>query len=235
MPWTSAPAWAGCAGALVDADALLVTSLTNIRYLTGFTGSAGLLFVLPGEVVLITDGRYGLQAAEQLAGGEGHRRGPGSSGPGPGRAGPRDRGPPRRCRPSAWRPPTSAGRDSSPWRPDWFPGVELVSTVGLVEGLRRVKDAGELARLADAARIADEALDHVRPQLARACTEEAFAGALDFEMRRLGASGPSFETIVASGPNAAMPHHRPGSRRDPAGGAGGASTSAPASTGTAPT
>ncbi len=48
-------------------DALLVTSTTNIRYLTGFTGSAGLLFVVPGDVVLVTDGRYGQQADEQLA------------------------------------------------------------------------------------------------------------------------------------------------------------------------
>ena len=53
--------------ALADTEALLVTSLTNIRYLTGFTGSAGMLFVLPDEAVLLTDGRYGTQATEQLA------------------------------------------------------------------------------------------------------------------------------------------------------------------------
>jgi Xaa-Pro aminopeptidase len=95
---------------------------------------------------------------------------------------------------------------------DWFPDVELLPTLNLVEELRRVKDPGELARLAAAATIADEALDRVRPQLASGLTEESFGRTLDFEMRRLGASGPSFETIVASGPNAAMPHHRPGSR-----------------------
>jgi len=48
-------------------EALLVTHLVNVRYLTGFTGSAGLLLVLPDEVVLTTDGRYRDQAAEQLA------------------------------------------------------------------------------------------------------------------------------------------------------------------------
>src|SRR5438105_9440955 len=47
-------------------DALIVTSLTNVRYLTGFTGSAGLLLVLPGDTVLVTDGRYGGQSVEQL-------------------------------------------------------------------------------------------------------------------------------------------------------------------------
>jgi Xaa-Pro aminopeptidase len=75
-----------------------------------------------------------------------------------------------------------------------------------------VKDPGELARLATAAAIADQALERVRPQLADGLTEEAFGRTLDFEMRQFGASGPSFETIVASGPNAAMPHHRPGPR-----------------------
>ncbi len=52
---------------LGTADALMVTKLVNVRYLTGFTGSAGLVLVLPDEVVLVTDGRYGQQAAEQLA------------------------------------------------------------------------------------------------------------------------------------------------------------------------
>jgi Xaa-Pro aminopeptidase len=197
--------------ALVDADGVLVTSLTNIRYLTGFTGSAGLLFVLPGEVVLITDGRYGLQATEQLAGAEVTAEVLIARGA--------DQAERAREIVGRHRLPTlgleaahvSWARQQS-LAADWFPGVELVSTVGLVEGLREVKDGGELARLAAAARIADEALEYVRPQLGRGLTEAAFAGALDFEMRRLGASGPSFETIVASGPNAAMPHHRPGAR-----------------------
>jgi Xaa-Pro aminopeptidase len=196
---------------LMDADALLVTSLTNVRYLTGFTGSAGLLFVLPGEVVLVTDGRYGLQAAEQLAGA-------GVSAEVV-IAGAADQA--ERAREIVGRHQVATlGLEAAhvSWArqqalaADWFPAVELVPTVGLVEDLRQVKDAGELARLAAAAGIADQALDHVRPQLAQGLTEEAFARALDFEMRRLGASGPSFETIVASGPNAAMPHHRPGTR-----------------------
>ena len=67
--------------------------------------------------------------------------------------------------------------------------------------------------MAEAARIADEALARVRHRLAERPTEEEFALELDFEMRRQGASGPSFDTIVASGPNGAKPHHRPGDRR----------------------
>jgi Xaa-Pro aminopeptidase len=201
---------------LVDTEALLVTSLTNIRYLTGFTGSAGLLFVLPEEVVLLTDGRYAVQATEQLA----------TAGVAADVAVARATDQAERARQivaphhlatlGLEAAHVSWARQRS-FAADWFPGVELLATVNLVEGLRRVKDAGELARLAAAATIADRALARVRPQLAHGPTEEAFGRTLDFEMRELGASGPSFETIVASGPNAAMPHHRPGPRTIEAG------------------
>jgi len=201
--------------ALADSDqppALLVTSLTNVRYLTGFTGSAGMLFVLPEEAVLLTDGRYGEQAAEQLAVADVSVR--------------------VEVCPAAGQSERAGGvlaaggvaalaleADHVSWARQrafaekWFPGVELAPSVGLVEGLRRVKDAGELDRLAEAARIADEALSAVRGRLADGVTEADFGLALDFEMRGLGATAPSFETIVASGPNGAKPHHRPGSRR----------------------
>jgi Xaa-Pro aminopeptidase len=191
--------------------ALAVTSLTNIRYLTGFTGSAGLLFLLPDEVVLVTDGRYETQAGEQLAGAgvearievvatahQGDRAQALIAG--------------ARIRELGLEAAHVSWARQQAFAESWFPGVELVPTVGLVEELRRVKDDGELARLAEAARIADAALEVLRPQLASGLTEEAFGRVLDFEMGELGASGPSFETIVAGGPNAAKPHHRPGSR-----------------------
>ena len=78
--------------------------------------------------------------------------------------------------------------------------------------LRLVKDDGEVARIEAAAAIADAALATVRPRLAEAPTEAEFGLELDTEMRRLGADDVSFETIVASGPNGAKPHHRPGHR-----------------------
>jgi Xaa-Pro aminopeptidase len=198
-------------------DALLVTSLTNIRYLTGFTGSAGMLLVLPDDVVLITDGRYQTQSAEQLAAagvdarteiGQAARQhevtkalvtGGTAAGGGVGRLG-------LEAAHVSW------ARQRA-FAADWFLDTQLVPTVGLIEGLRRVKDPGEVARVARAAQIADAALASVRPLLAAGPTEVAFGQALDFEIRRLGASGNSFETIVASGPNAAKPHHRPSSRR----------------------
>lgn len=192
-------------------DALLVTSLTNVRYLTGFTGSAAMVLALPAEVVLITDGRYETQSAEQMAaaGVEGRRE--------IGQAG--------RQQEAATSLVAHAGigrlgleaahvswARQRAFATDWFPGVTLMPTVGLVESLRRVKDPGEVARVARAAAIADAALANVLPLLMEGPTEAAFGQALDFEIRRLGAWGNSFETIVASGPNGAKPHHRPSAR-----------------------
>ncbi len=196
----------------IGADAsLLVTSLTNVRYLTGFTGSAGILFVLPEEAVLLTDGRYESQAEEQLAA---------SGAPVSVRiaaaAGQRevasalvaDHG----VRTLALEAAHVTWARQRAFHSEWFPGADLEPTVGLVEELRQVKDEGELARLAEAARIADDALLSVRSRLADGPTESEFGRTLDFAMREKGAAGPSFETIVASGPNGAKPHHRPGPR-----------------------
>jgi Xaa-Pro aminopeptidase len=79
-----------------------------------------------------------------------------------------------------------------------------------VERLREIKDPGEIARIEEACRIADAALSLIRPRLTERLTEAELGRSLDFAMRELGAAGPSFETIVAAGPNAAKPHHRPG-------------------------
>jgi Xaa-Pro aminopeptidase len=189
-------------------DALLVTKLVNIRYLTGFTGSAALLLVRPDELVFVSDGRYGEQAAAQLAAagvearieisGTEQQQIVASAAEGVDRLG-------LEADAVTW----SAQRR---YASDWFPSAELVPTEGLVDGLRLVKDPGEVARIEAAAHIADEALSRIRPRLAEGLTEEEFGLELDTEMRRLGASGTSFETIVAAGPNGAMPHHRPGTR-----------------------
>ena len=90
--------------------------------------------------------------------------------------------------------------------------VELVPTTAVVEALRQVKDGGELACMARAADIADEALGSVLALLATRPREADFALELDSAMRRLGAEDRAFETIIASGPNAAMPHARPSGR-----------------------
>ena len=190
-------------------DALLVTSLTNVRYLTGFTGSAGTLLVTPDAAVLLTDGRYRTQSEEQLhaAGVDarvviatlpGQREALGRAAAGLARIG-------LEAASVTW----AAQRTLAD---EVLTDAELVATTGLVEALRRVKDAGELARIGRAARIADAALGAVAPMLAEGRTEAEVGLALDFAMRRLGASEPAFETIVASGPNGAKPHARPSDR-----------------------
>jgi Xaa-Pro aminopeptidase len=197
-------------------DGLVVTSLTNIRYLTGFTGSAGLLFVLGDETVLLTDGRYTTQSSEQLAAVGVTARIEIAGAPEQARAGAAAVASARPAHLGLEAAHVSWARQRS-FATDWFAGVDLQATVGLVEALRRVKDTGELARLALAASYADRALAEMRPMLAEGPTELDFGRALDHEMRRLGAEGPSFETIVASGPNSAKPHHRPTDRRIGAG------------------
>lgn len=192
-------------------QALLVTHLPNLRYLTGFTGSAGMLLVRAEELLLVTDGRYRDQAAEQVAA-----------------AGVDARLEIAQTAAAQLAILTTAGAGISDlgleaahvswaavrrYTGEWFGGANLVPTEGLVEALRQLKDEGEVARMAAAASIADAALAVVRQRLAEGPTEAEFALELDTEVRRLGAEGASFETIVASGPNGAKPHARPGSRR----------------------
>lgn len=199
-------------GRLADAgcDALLVTTLANVRYLTGFSGSAALLLVpADGELVFVTDGRYGGQAAEQMGdvgvqarievgNGIEQRARLAEAAGGVARLG-------LEAGDVTW------ARQRS-FAAEWFPKAELVPTEGVVEGLRQVKDDGEVARMERAAAVADEALATVLPRLRERPTERDVALELDTWMRRLGATGPSFETIVASGPNGAKPHARPGER-----------------------
>jgi Xaa-Pro aminopeptidase len=194
-------------------DALLVTNLTNVRYLIGFTGSAGMLLVRAaggGDDLLLTDERYLTQSAEQLAaagvngvdvfiGNVAEQQAALAKAVTGGRLG-------LEAGHATW------GQQRS-FASLLGGGVELIATDDLVEELRRVKDAGELARMEKAAGIADAALAACLPKLRDLPTEREFGLELDFTMRRLGAADVSFETIVASGPNGAKPHARPSDRR----------------------
>lgn len=200
-------------GLLGDAgcDALVVSDLTNVRYLTGFTGSAALLLVGAGGPVFVTDGRYRDQSASELAaaGVDADIRVVAAEPDSAVAAAARDRGVTRlglEADAVTW----AAQRR---WSGELFGAGELVPTTGLVGGLRLVKDAGEVARIRAACDIADRALARMRPRLADGPTEAEFALELDATMRALGAADVSFETIVASGPNGAKPHHRPSERR----------------------
>jgi len=190
-------------------DALIVTSMANVRYLTGFTGSAGLVLVTASSALLVTDGRYRTQARQQLddAGtGDGVELVVG------GAEDQRDSVVAAVAHASARRVGLEA--DSITWGSErrWtsaLGAVDTVATTGLVEGLRQVKDAGELDRMTRAAAIADRALGEVVELLGEHRSEQEIALALETAMRRLGAEDRAFETIVAGGPNSAKPHARP--------------------------
>ncbi len=196
-------------------DCLLVVAMPNVRYLTGFTGSAGLVLVSNGGAMLATDGRYRTQAKEQL-----DAAGLGDVSLVVGRLPEQIDALVGFVRETVGESRSRVGLEAEHvvwasqrrWSERLAPS-ELVATSGMVEALRSVKDAGEIARIGAAAAIADAALFEVAPMLDRGTTESEFALALDVCMRRLGAEDRAFETIVASGPNSAKPHARPGDRQ----------------------
>lgn len=191
---------------LEGVDALVVSDLTNVRWLTGFTGSNGWVVVLPDQVVLVTDGRYGDQARSQLdaAGVDGRVLVGLSAAATTAHLVDVTRGVGRLGFEAAH--VSYAGYQA--WQAEF--GCELVPLQGVVESERRRKDAAEIDRIAEACRIADVALAEVAPRLGDGLTEAEVRNALEIRMRELGASGPSYDTIVATGPlNGARPHHRP--------------------------
>ncbi|WP_280366739.1 M24 family metallopeptidase [Nocardia wallacei] len=189
-------------------DALLVTDLINIRYLTGFTGSNAALLVdswdgAEDRTVICTDGRYATQVGEQV--------------------------PDLRAeiaRASARRTIEIAGEwqtgrvgfeshvvtvDQHHAFVEQGTGLQLVPTRGLVEQLRMVKDDYEVEQLRAACAAADSALASLleRGGLRPGRTERQVARELEWLMFEHGAAAVSFETIVAAGANSAVPHHRP--------------------------
>ena len=204
-----------------EVDALLVTDLINIRYLTGFSGSNAALLVVvsddetagagdqnsatdPSRTRFCTDGRYTTQSAAEVP------------------------DLPRLiARPCAGalvatapsgivgfeaRSVTVAEHQNLQTSAADNPrGIQLKQTLDLVEKIRAVKEEGEIDALARACAVADQALAElieaggIRPGR----TERQVGLDLDQRMRQLGADDPSFETIVAAGPNSAIPHHRP--------------------------
>lgn len=185
-------------------DALLVGHLPNIRYLSGFSGSSGLLLVDRARTVLLTDSRYAAQAPEEARGAaevvveaknlwDRVRRLLGTE---------RVRFGFERERVTVRDAERLAGLEPS----------EPVPTTGLVEALREVKDDGEVAAIRGAADLAHAALAEVLPTVRVGDTEREVATRLEAALRRRGSEWHPFQTIVASGPRSALPHARAGER-----------------------
>lgn len=186
-------------------DGLLVTHLPNIRYLTGFTGSAALLLVRSDATVLISDFRYAAQAPAEVgsvAAVEIDQRSVWE----------------RLARVLAAHPTGRLGieaqsltvRDAE--RVSGLTRGPVVPTVDLVEGLRAVKSPEEVAAIRAAACLAQEALADVLPGIRPGQTEVEVGAALEGALRRRGSEWHPFPTIVASGPRSALPHARTSER-----------------------
>jgi Xaa-Pro aminopeptidase len=188
-------------------DCLLVSHPANWYYLTGFTGDSGVLVMGTHGTTLITDGRFTIQAREESPGirielqkgslyafvGEWLKR----------------------------RGIRRAGYDSEQWTVGRLKAVQKASgaksraieTTGVVESLRMRKDAQELAVMRKAAILAGEVLEGALKSLKPGVRENEIAAEIEYQMKQKGASGPSFETIVAFGERSALPHARPTSKR----------------------
>jgi Xaa-Pro aminopeptidase len=186
-----------------EADALLVTSLVNLRWLTGFTGSNGLAVVGPDTRVFVTDFRYVEQAAAEVdpsfdrivAGAELLSEVPGALGDDELRLGFEDG--------------AMTVRTHAALREALDDRVDIVAAGNPVEELRAIKEPAELDAIRAASELGDAAMREIMEQGLAGRTERAVALALEDAMRRRGASGASFDTIVAAGAHGALPHASP--------------------------
>ena len=180
-------------------DALLVTHLPNVRYLCGFTGSAGVLLV-GAKTTFFTDGRYAEQAAAEVVGAKVIiAKGPALS--------------------AAARQSTRSGKrnvgieaehlsvSERDFAAEELPkGVRLKATRGLVQGLRMIKEQAEVDVIREAIDLGCELLPTAFKALRPGKREVEVAAEIEYEARKSGAQGMSFETIVAAGARSALPH-----------------------------
>jgi Xaa-Pro aminopeptidase len=187
---------------LEEVDALLVTEPANLRYLTGFTGSNGFAVVGPETRRFVTDFRYVEQAKAEIPPEFDREQGPQEL---------------LSALSDGWDGDVRLGFDDAHvsvrmhrrLRELLPASVELVPAMGVVEGVRAVKEPEEVARIAAAAALVDDIYAWLLSFGLVGRTERDVAVALEHEMRVRGASGPSFDSIVASAEHGALPHAKP--------------------------
>ena len=188
---------------------MLVTHLPNVLYLTGFSGSAGLLLVARDRAVLFTDSRYTLQARQEVTSARVHIAKHGLFRA----AGEELRRMRRRGRLSlAYSPAQTTVGEKLAIDTHAAGKLRWIAADNLIERLRAIKDDDELSRMAAAAQLISDVFAQVLPVLRPGVPETAIAAEIDYRMRTLGATGPSFESIVASGARSAWPHARPSAK-----------------------
>lgn len=190
-------------------DAMVISNVENARYLTGFTGSNGLVIVTPDEALFLTDGRYLLQSATEVTGFE------------------------RLIQPSGTRleiaaaeqlerlGATKVGFEAGHLTFSAYAGlrektpesVELIPRDDAIAAIRMVKDADEIAKIQRAVVLVDECFEHIRKTARVGMTEKELAWEIEVFLRHdKGAARLGFDSIVGSGPNSALIHGRAGDR-----------------------
>jgi Xaa-Pro aminopeptidase len=186
-----------------EVDAVLITDLVNVRYLTGYTGSNGLALIGPDTRAFVTDFRYVEQAAEEVDPGFDRLKASVDL-----LEAIKDALPTGEVR-LGFEAAHVSVREHERLRGLVPDRVELVGVTGLVEELRAVKDSAELAAIRAAAALADDAYGQLIAGRLVGRTERELALELEFDLRRRGAEQPSFSPIVAAGPHGALPHASP--------------------------
>ncbi len=189
-------------------NALLVTQSASLRYLTGFSGSNGLLVIRRSSARFFTDGRYRQQAHEEVG-----RAAEITIIPGGGLfEGAVQEGALRSCPALGFDDRALTYRQFRELR-RLLPGITFRAVPDVIENLAAVKDETELAALSSAGRISDRVFQEVLPLIRPGLMERDLALEISYRQRRLGAESDSFEPIVAAGTRSAMPHARAGTRR----------------------
>lgn len=179
-------------------DGLLITNLYNLRYIANFTGTTGIAVVTPDSAYFITDARYTEQVKKQCVGFTVIQNfGPIFN---------------ELTQIVNQEKIARLGFEDSNLSVQQFRTIqsvvtcELVAASGIIETLREYKDKEEFATIAKACEIADSAFNYILDKIKPGMTEIQVANEMDFYMRSLGASGVSFDTIVASGVRSSLPH-----------------------------
>jgi Xaa-Pro aminopeptidase len=186
-----------------NADWFFVTNLTNVRYLSGFTGSHGILLIHPNKQIILTDGRYTEQVSREVSECEPIIQG-------------------NRTEMEALKDAVGDLSSSTVWfesehvTVSWFEELRdtlsiqsLIGKSKVVEGLRSVKDDDEIKCLRQALHLAEQAFQQILNQIHEGMTERELAHALEHEMWKAGAIKESFESLILFGPRSSMCHGQP--------------------------
>ena len=183
-------------------EGIYVTNITNVRYLTGFTGSAGSVLILEKESHFFTDGRYTEQVKDQVKNSKIHITGSSHT--------------EEIKSQKLLEKQNKIGFESNHITyssflllKNKFPHINWIETSGTIELIAAVKDQNEIDSLKTAVEITDKVFDDIVPMLKEGVSENKIAATMSYKFKEYGAEGDSYDPIVASGWRSALPHATP--------------------------